>query len=131
MPSLATKETRLRDVQWKGLHNIYPTNTLLWKMKVRDDQMCSYCNDVVDYTEHFFFDCPTIQKFWNDIEKHTLIIFDIQTRLTVADVLFGIKHNLYFVTNPDFEAKLGEIHHDQHHHYHHHHHHHQNDVEAK
>ena len=29
-------------------HNIYLTNILLCKMKVRDDQMCAYCNDVVD-----------------------------------------------------------------------------------
>ena len=35
--------------------------TILQKKKERDDQMC--CNDVVDYIEHFFFDCPTIQKF--------------------------------------------------------------------
>ena len=56
--------------------------------------MCSYCNDVVDYIEHFFFDCPTIKKFWNYIEQYILIIFDIQTHLTVVDVLFGIKrHN--------------------------------------
>ena len=48
IPSLVTKETRLRVLQWKILHNIYPTNILLCKMKVRDDQMCSYCNDVVD-----------------------------------------------------------------------------------
>ena len=54
IPSLATKETRLRVLQWKILH-IYPTNILLCKMKVRDDHMCSYCNDVVDYIEHFFF----------------------------------------------------------------------------
>ena len=46
--SLVTKETRLRVLQWKILHNIYPTNILLCRMKVRDDQMCSYCNDVVD-----------------------------------------------------------------------------------
>ena len=63
-------------------------------MKVRDDQMCSYCNDVVDYIEHFFFDCPTIKIFWNYIEQYILITFDIQTHLTVVDVLFGIKqHN--------------------------------------
>ena len=63
-------------------------------MKVRDDQMCSYCNDIVDYIEHFFFDCPTIKKFWNYIELYIVITFDIQTYLTVVDVLFGIKqHN--------------------------------------
>ena len=54
-------------------------------MKVRDDQMCSYCNDVVDYIEH----CPTVQKIWNYIEQYILITFDIQTH-----ILFGIKqHN--------------------------------------
>ena len=63
-------------------------------MKVRDDRMCSYCNDVTDYIEHFFFDCPTIKSFWNYIEQYILITFDIQTHLTVVDVLFGIKqHN--------------------------------------
>ena len=55
LPSLVTKETRLQVLQWKRLHNIYPTNTLLCKMKVKDDQMCSCCYDVVDYIEHFFF----------------------------------------------------------------------------
>ena len=63
-------------------------------MKVRDDQMCSYCNDVVDYIEHFFFDCPTIKKFWNYTEQYILITFDIQTHLTVV-VLFGIKQHNY------------------------------------
>ena len=95
IPSLVTKETRLRVLQWKILRNIYLTNILLCKMKVRDDQMCSYCNDVVDYTEHFFFDCPTIEKFWNYTEQYILITFDIQTHLTVVDVLFGIKQHNY------------------------------------
>ena len=49
---------------------------------------------LVDYIEHFFFNSPTIQKFWNYIEQYILTIFDIQTHLTVADTLFGIKqHN--------------------------------------
>ena len=53
-----------------------------------------YCNDVVDYIEHFLFDCPTIKKSWNYKEQYILITFDIQTHLTVFDILFGIKqHN--------------------------------------
>ena len=93
IPSAVTKETRLRVLQWKILHNIYATNILLCKMKVRDGRMCSYCNDVVDYIEHFFFDCPKIKKCWNYTEQYILVTFDIQTHLTVVDVLFGIKHN--------------------------------------
>ena len=95
IPSLVTKETRLRVLHWKILHNIYLTNILLCDMKVRDDQMYSYCNDVVDYTEHFFLDCPTVKTFWNYTEQYILITFDIQTHLTVVDVLFGIKQHNY------------------------------------
>ena len=94
MPSSVTKETKLRVQQWNILHNNYPTKILLCKMKVRDDQMCSYCNDVVDYIQHFLFDGPTIGNFWNYIEQYILITFDIQTHLTV-DVLFGIKQHNY------------------------------------
>ena len=95
IPSLVTKETRLRVLQWEILYNIDPTTILLYKVKVRDDQMCSYCNDVVDYIEHFSFDCPTIKKFWNYIEQYILITFDIQTHSTVVDVLLGIKQHNY------------------------------------
>ena len=87
IPSLVTNETRLRVLQWTILHAIYPTNILLCNMEVRDDQMCSYCNEVV----YFFFDSPTIKKFWNYTGQYILITFDIQTYLTVVDVLFGIR----------------------------------------
>ena len=40
-----------------------------------DDQMCSYCNGVVDYIEYFFYDCLTIQKFWDHIEQYILFAF--------------------------------------------------------
>ena len=76
------------------LHNIYVTNILLCKMKVRDDQMCAYCNDVVDTVNTSFTDCPTIQTFGNYTEQHILLTFEIQTHLTVFDILFGIiQHN--------------------------------------
>ena len=38
---------------------------------------------------------PTIKKFLNYIEQYILITSDIQTHLTVVDVLFGIKQHNY------------------------------------
>ena len=64
-------------------------------MKVRDDQVCSYCYDVVDYIEHFSFDCPLIQKFWKYIEQYIFITFDIRSHLTIVDVLHGMKQYDY------------------------------------
>ena len=49
-----TKETRLKVLHWKILHNIYPTNILLNKMNIEETNKCSYCNDIVDFIEHFF-----------------------------------------------------------------------------
>ena len=40
-----TKETRPRVVQWKLLHNIYPTNNLLNKTNVRESDKCTFCPD--------------------------------------------------------------------------------------
>ena len=47
-----TKETRLRVLQFKIIHTIYPTNILLQKMGLREEQTCTYCGEV-DYLEHF------------------------------------------------------------------------------
>ena len=40
----ASKESRLRLLHFKVLHNIYPTNILLYKMKIKTTNKCEYCN---------------------------------------------------------------------------------------
>ena len=85
----AATETRLRVLQWKLIHNIYPTNIMLCKMKVTPNNFCSYCPGVVDFIEHFFFLCPIVNKFWKSIELFILAKTGIQVHLTVIDVLFG------------------------------------------
>ncbi|XP_076468368.1 uncharacterized protein LOC143299124 [Babylonia areolata] len=37
-------ETRLKEVQWKILHNIYPTSILLHKMEIMENNKCSICD---------------------------------------------------------------------------------------
>jgi hypothetical protein len=87
-----TKETRLRVLQWKLLHNIYPTNIMLNKMKVVNTNKCDFCTDVVDFVEHFFYECPRIHQFWKMIEQLFLNNLNICIHLTVKDVLFGVQN---------------------------------------
>ena len=90
-PSISTKEIRLRELQWKILHNIYPTNIMLNKMKLVDDNKCYICTHEIDYLEHFFFECAPVMDFW---EKVDIFIFDTtetKTKLTLCDVLFGFE----------------------------------------
>ena len=89
----STKETRLRVLHWKILHNIYPTNILLNKMKVTETNKCSYCQDTVDYIEHFFYFCPAVRTFWHFIEQKILIETQVNIKLSVTDILFGVNQS--------------------------------------
>ena len=69
LPFLATKETRLQVLQWKILHNIYPTNILLKKMGIADSERCDACDTGdKDYVEHFFYSCPKIKHIWKLVQ---------------------------------------------------------------
>ena len=82
------KESKLKALTWKVLHNIYPTNILLFKMKLSNTQNCKYCGQM-DFLEHFFYSCVKINPLWknikNDIYMSTGVRYDIQE----ADVLLG------------------------------------------
>ena len=66
----ATTETRLRVLHWKILHNIYPTNILLFKMGIADSNKCNACpSGEKDFIEHFFFHCATVKPVWTRVEQ--------------------------------------------------------------
>ena len=69
MANNVTKEVRLQELQWKVLHNIYPTNILLSKMGVARNSHCTYCTNEIDYIEHFFFSCERIAPIWRKVEQ--------------------------------------------------------------
>ena len=63
----ASKESRLRLLYFKILNNIYPTNILLSKMKIKTSDKCEYCK-THDLIEHFFFHCKRLEGFWKCVE---------------------------------------------------------------
>ena len=64
-----TKETRLIVLQWKILHDIYPTGTLLKKMKLKENDLCKFC-DMRDTPLHFFFECKYVSGLWHEVKKN-------------------------------------------------------------
>ena len=84
-----TSETRLRLLHFKILHNIYPTNIMLQKMKIKDSTLCQTCG-VIDYIEHFFADCKLIKNFWCFICNKILMHTGILLNLTRKHIIFGV-----------------------------------------
>ena len=84
-----TKETRLRTLQWKIIHNIYPTNILLYKMGKVNSSDCNYCG-VRDYIEHFFCDCIVVRQIWHILEEKIELILGHHFALSEIHKLFGV-----------------------------------------
>ena len=83
-----TKETRLRILQWKILHNIYPTAKMLNKMGVVESKNCKICG-FTEFSEHFFFQCKSTKQLWEEVEKTILYTQGVRISLDFADVMTG------------------------------------------
>ena len=85
----STRESRLRLLHYKILHNIFPSNILLHKMKIKNTDNCDYCG-AVDYVEHMFIHCPRLRGFWEMIFNMILARTGVRVDRTDSNILFGI-----------------------------------------
>ena len=93
IPYKVTKEIRLRELQFKINHSIYPTNILLNKMKLAQSNKCSFCADNIDFIEHFFFECNKIHIFWKSVEQFINLKIEEPVTLDCKSAMFGISEN--------------------------------------
>jgi exonuclease III len=62
-----TVDTKLQNFQYKLLHRILPTKSLLFKMKVKDNELCNFCLQCKDSLAHVYYECEVSQAFWIDV----------------------------------------------------------------
>ena len=62
-----TKDTKLRTLQYKILHRRYATNEFLFKINIKDEDLCSFCKSETETLEHLFYSCNTIRTFQQDL----------------------------------------------------------------
>lgn len=87
---LATKEGRLRALQFKIIHGIYPTNILLNKMGIKPSNVCVKCN-VLDTLSHFYFDCNALTDLWKHVEIFLNLIVRTRVKIKAINALFGLR----------------------------------------
>ena len=109
IPIVSTKEARLRELQWKILHNIYPTNILLQKMGLRNSNVCHFCNNHVDFVEHFFFYCPVINQLWIYISEYICKQYDVGITFTAQNVLIGFVDNNEINASKDTWKSINQL----------------------
>ena len=71
------------------LHNIYPTNIFLYRTGVVESKYCNYCKNEIDYIEHFFWYCDSINTIWERVEEYVGLKCNTTIKLKITDALLG------------------------------------------
>ena len=90
LPFKATKELKLAMFQYKIIHNILATNSLLYKMKKVASPFCPFCPSDSQTIQHLFISCTQVSSFWNKFQNWYMIESNENLLLSELDVLFGI-----------------------------------------
>lgn len=83
---------KAKEVQFKILNDIYPSNRFLHLKFNLENSPCHLCKHFSEDTEHIFFSCSAVQSFWKKVQDW-LIIKNVDAEgltFTLQDVLYGI-----------------------------------------
>ena len=62
-------DPHLRWFEMRILHRILPTQKLLHSMGFADSADCTFCQQETETLIHLFYECPIVQRFWNDFNN--------------------------------------------------------------
>ena len=66
--NLRNTEIKFRWFQVRITTRIIGTNIILKAMKIKDDDLCTFCNEEPETIEHLFSECLFTLQFWNEIK---------------------------------------------------------------
>jgi len=79
----------LQNVQYKLLHNVYPTQMHLCRWKIKENDLCAVCN-VTETLKHAIYECNLAKESIKNFEFIINRTLNVNIKLTYADVLLGI-----------------------------------------
>ena len=101
LPFNIEQDTNLKWFQFRIIHRILGTNYLLTKMRLKQNDKCTFCNIDKETIKHLFWECEHVQYFW-DLLK-TLLRDNCgfeNISFNAVDIILG---------NPKFEGTLNKI----------------------
>ena len=85
-------EVKLKDFQFRCLHFILNVKYILKKKKLIEDDLCTFCHNERETTEHLFVNCPIAQRFWVEFIHYWNNMSQNQIRtLNPKDIYLGLK----------------------------------------
>ena len=66
-PFVVARDAKIQYFQFRYLHRIIGTNDFLFRIKIKDSPLCSFCKVENETLEHLFWFCPNVRRFWEEI----------------------------------------------------------------
>ena len=97
LPFTVTVETKLREFQNKILNDIGYTNDKLFRFKMIESPLCTFCQKEDESLEHLLFHCTITNYFWLACSSWISVQNISMETLALINILFGV-----FNDNEDF-----------------------------
>lgn len=89
-PYQATRQTKLQTFHYKIIHRIFPSNSYLARVRIRDSDWCDYC-DETDSISHHLFSCAKVRPFWASLSKWFRQAVDLYLdQISTKEYIFGL-----------------------------------------
>jgi len=79
----------LQNVQYKILHNVYPTKAHLFKWKIKENDLCAFCNQI-ETLRHAIYDCNIAKESIKNFIKVIEGPLNTKLNLSYSDILLGL-----------------------------------------
>ena len=88
------REIKFKWFQIRLVNRILATNDVLLHMKVRSNNLCSFCSTERENIQHLFWNCDVVKNFWACLELNVnKCNQEINVKLTELFILFGYNQN--------------------------------------
>ena len=93
LPNKLKLSNKIKENNFKILHNYIATNKLLFRMNKTVSPRCNFCNLYDQDTSHMLYNCLIVKNLWFKIEEWLLMEYNIRIVIVLRDVLFGHAYN--------------------------------------
>ena len=87
------KDTKLMDFQYRFLQRIIYKKKELLKMKIINNSLCSFCNNVNEDISHVYWECKVTQGFWEKLQNWVYNSYPYQLMFSKLMIFFGTPHH--------------------------------------
>ena len=91
IPFTCCDDTKLQTFQYRIIHRFFPSSYNLFLWKLEESSICKHCEEnESDTLEHYFYQCPTVFRFWKTFSNWWKRIYGFLFLLREMDIVFGV-----------------------------------------